>query len=45
MIRQVWMGKANASEPLMTCRKTLDVIETSVADMRWDQFRRCLLTA
>ena len=28
--RQVWAGKTNVSEPLVTCRKRRDVIETGL---------------
>jgi hypothetical protein len=37
--------ETNASEPLITCRKTLDVIKTRCADIAWDQLGRRLLTA
>jgi hypothetical protein len=34
--RQVGAGKANASEPLMTCRKRRDVTETGLQSLAWD---------
>jgi hypothetical protein len=42
---QVCGEETNASEPLTTCRKTLDVIKTRSADIAWDQLGRSLLTA
>jgi hypothetical protein len=33
---QVWSGKANASEPSMTCRKRMDAVETRVQSLPWD---------
>ena len=36
-LHQVWSGKANASEPLMTCRKRRDVVETRVQSLPWDR--------
>ena len=36
-LHQVWSGKANASEPLMTCRKRRDVVETRVQSLPWDE--------
>jgi hypothetical protein len=43
--RQVCAGKTNVSEPLMTCRKRIDVAETRLQRLAWDEFGRCLLTA
>ena len=43
--RQVCAGKTNASEPLMTCRKRMDVTETRLHRLAWDEARQCLLTA
>jgi len=43
--RQVCAGKTNVSEPLMTCRKRIDVAETRLHRLAWDEFGRCLLTA
>jgi hypothetical protein len=43
--RQVSDEETNASEPLITCRKTLDVIKTSGADSIWDQLGGSLPTA
>jgi len=37
--RQVSAGKANASEPLMTCRKRRDVTETGLQSLAWDEAR------
>jgi hypothetical protein len=37
--RQVNAGKANVSEPLMTCRKRRNVIETRLQSLAWDQTR------
>lgn len=36
-LHQVCSGKANASEPLMTCRKRRDVVETRVQSLPWDE--------
>jgi hypothetical protein len=33
-------GKTNASEPLMTCRKRKDVVETRLLLLAWDEARR-----
>ena len=33
-------GKANVSEPLMTCRKRMDVIETGPQSLARDEARR-----
>src|SRR5690348_6073281 len=38
--RQVRAGKTNGSEPLMTCRKRRDVIETELQLLARDQARR-----
>jgi hypothetical protein len=32
-------GKSNASEPLMTCRKRKDVVETRLLLLAWDEAR------
>jgi len=37
--RQVSAGKANVSEPLTTCRKRRDVIETRLQLLAWDEAR------
>ena len=37
--RQVSIGKTNASEPLMTCRKRRDAIETRLQSLAWDSAR------
>jgi hypothetical protein len=37
--RQVRAGKANVSEPLTTCRKRRDVIETRLQLLAWDKVR------
>ena len=37
--RQVCPGKTNASEPLMTCRKRIDVTETRLQRLAWDEAR------
>jgi hypothetical protein len=42
--RQVWITKASASEPLMTCRKRIDGIETGVELLLRDEPGGCLLT-
>ena len=39
-IRQVSAGKTNASEPLLTCRKRKDVVETRLPLLAWDEARR-----
>ena len=36
-LHQVWSGKANASEPLMMCRKRWDAVETRVQLLPWDE--------
>jgi len=38
--RQVWVGKANASEPPMRCRNSRDVIETGLQSLARDRARR-----
>ena len=38
--RQVWIGKANASEPPMKCRKRRNVIETGLQLLARDQARQ-----
>jgi hypothetical protein len=43
--RQVSDEETNASEPPITCRKTLVVIETSCADISWEKLGGSLLTA
>ena len=43
--RQVSAGKTNVSEPLMTCRKRRDVIETGLQSLARDEARGSLLTA
>ena len=42
--RQVWAKKANASDPLMTCRKLSDDGKTGLASLARDQSGGCLLT-
>jgi len=37
--RQLSAGKANVSEPLITCRKRTDVIETRLQLLAWDAAR------
>jgi hypothetical protein len=44
-VRQVRAKKANASEPLMTCRKYLDGTETEGIFLPWDEPGSNLLTA
>jgi hypothetical protein len=39
-IRQVTAGKTNEIEPLMTCRKRRDVVETRLLLLAWDEARR-----
>src|SRR5260370_13108444 len=41
---QVRTGKANVSEPLLTCRKRIDDIETRVQLLPWDESGGCLFT-
>jgi hypothetical protein len=43
--RQVCAGQTNVSEPLMTCRKRIDVAETRLQRLACDELGRCLLTA
>lgn len=38
--RQVSTGKTNVSEPLLTCRKRRDVVETRLQSLAWDKARR-----
>ncbi len=38
--RQVSAGKTNVSEPLTTCRKRRDVIETRLLSLVWDKARK-----
>ena len=38
--RQVGAGQTNASEPLMTCRKRMDVTETRLHRLAWEAARR-----
>ena len=33
-------GKTNASEPLLTCRKHRDVVETRLQLLAWDEARK-----
>jgi len=42
LIRQMRTEKANVSEPLMTCRKRSDDIETRVQLLPWDESGGCL---
>ena len=35
--RQVSAGKTNVSEPLVTCRKRRDAIETRLQSLAWDE--------
>jgi hypothetical protein len=42
--RQVWITKANASEPLMKCRKVVNDIKTRAKLGSWDESGGCLLT-
>ena len=44
-MRQVGTEKANVSEPLMTCRNSMDDIETRVLLLPWDKPGGDLLTA
>ncbi len=37
--RQVSVGKTNVSEPPATCRKRMDVIETRLGSLAWDEAR------
>jgi hypothetical protein len=43
-VRQVWITKANASKPLMKCRKSTGDIKTGACDWSWDESGGCLLT-
>jgi len=42
---QVRIEETNASEPLMTCRKRRDDVETTAKSFPWDKPGRCLFTA
>src|ERR1041385_5167963 len=42
MMRQVRAEKANASEPLLKCRKRVDGIGTGVGSLPWDESGGCL---
>lgn len=42
---QVRVEETNASEPLMTCRKRRDDVETTGESLSWDKLGGCLLTA
>jgi hypothetical protein len=42
---QVSVEETNASEPLMTCRKRRDDVETTGQSLTWDKLGGCLLTA
>jgi hypothetical protein len=44
-MRQVWVKKASGSEPLMTCRKLLDGIETGIVGVSRDEPGGCLRAA
>ena len=44
-MRQVRAKKANASEPLTTCRKRRDDIKTKAESLPWEEPGRNLLTA
>ena len=37
VLRQVRIEKTNASEPLMTCRKTLTDVETGIETLSWEE--------
>ncbi len=41
--RQVWITKANASKPLMTCRNCMGDIKTRGEESSWDEPGGCLL--
>src|SRR6266545_3113802 len=41
-MRQVRTGKANVSEPLLTCRKRIDDIKTRVQLLPWEKSGGCL---
>src|SRR6266508_6351100 len=43
-MRQVRTGKANVSEPLLTCRKRIDDIKTRVQLLPWEKSGGCLTT-
>jgi hypothetical protein len=38
-------GKANVSEPLMTCRKRRDATKTKLQSLAWDELEGHLFTA
>jgi hypothetical protein len=42
---QVRIEETNASEPLMTCRKRRDDVETAGESLPWDKLGGCLSTA
>jgi RNA-directed DNA polymerase len=42
---QVSIEETNASEPLMTCRKRRDDVETTAKSFPWDKLGRCLFMA
>jgi hypothetical protein len=42
---QVCVEETNASEPLMTCRKRRDDVETTGVSLPWDKLGGCLLMA
>ena len=42
---QVGVEETNASEPLMTCRKRRNDVETTGKSLPWDKSGGCLLTA
>jgi hypothetical protein len=42
---QVSIEETNASEPLMTCRKRRNDVETTGESLPWDKLGGCLLTA
>jgi hypothetical protein len=41
----VWAKKTSESEPLMTCRKTIDGTKTRCVRIAWDEFGGYLFTA
>jgi hypothetical protein len=42
---QVCVEETNESEPLMTCRKRMNDVETTGESLLWDKSGGCLLTA
>lgn len=42
---QVCIEETNASEPLMTCRKRRNDVETTGESLLWDKLGGCLLMA